>query len=177
MSPTSSIADLTLQNDSATKRLNTAALNPRKPLIELHEVTQEVFGNPNVLVRNNPRFSEYDSATLPTEANEDYNKELVELFRGTNVNKNNEILLYFDRLRKEENQNEYNRTNINERETGKYLKNSKMKDGISVVDKLDSACHSKSYVSETKLRNLSQFAKALGGVQKMSDICFLQVRG
>ena len=52
-----------------------------------------------------------------------------------------------------------------------------MKDGISVINKLDSGCHANSYVSETKLKNLVQFSKALGGVQKMSDICFLQVRG
>ena len=71
--------------------------------------------------------------------------------------KNSEINKYFDRLTKEEEQNEYNRTEINERELGKSVKNRNLNtSGIKVVDKIDSACHTSSYVNITKASRKNQ---------------------
>lgn len=72
-----------------------------------------------------------------------------------NLTKTNEVHKYFDRIRKEENVNEYNRTEVEERETGKRKGDNPFleKHGIKVVDKIDSNCNPCSYISKVKSKN------------------------
>ena len=82
--------------------------------------------------------------------------------------------MYFDRLKKEEMANEYNRTEVAERETGKNLKDGKMNPGgIRVVDKIDSDLAPRSYFSQLKLKQKKQMIKTMNGIRNMSDLCFL----
>ena len=73
-------------------------------------------------------------------------KNLLELFQKTNIKESLEIHKYFDRISKEDNINEYNKTEVNERETGKQNKVVQFKKGgIEVVNKIDSTVRMKAY--------------------------------
>lgn len=141
-----------------------------KPInFKVNHDAHTIFGCPNVLVRNNPKFQEYS---------EREDKNLLELFQRTNLRQQMEIHKYFDRILKEEDLNEYNVTEVSEREIGKAkLANFFKKGAIEVINKLDSTLRTKCYPNMVKRYNIDRIKQTMNGMQSLNDLCFLQVRG
>jgi hypothetical protein len=108
-----------------------------------------------------------------------HDPKLEELLKQTNSLQSTEMYKYIDLIRNFEAENEYNRTEIDDHnpKQSAALEAIKKINGIRIIEKIDSECHSKSYLSKSKKHNQTRISKAMHGLNKMQDICYLQVRG
>ena len=144
------------------------------------EVTTEVFGKPNILIRNDPNFQSGD-----LEAEGDFDDLMERQMQETM--KPAEIQKYLNRAEGVDAlttlTSELQRTQITSplatvtsRAGGKATRPSTGHD-YRLIEKIDSAGHRSSYLNRTKDDNKIKLKKVMNGMAAVKDLCYLQVKG